>query len=60
MANANQTGRISQVNGQCMAAAGKALDLTFLRMTHEMIEQDAMKDDKGQPQKSDDDELDSE
>ena len=52
-------GRVSQVNGMCMAAAGKALDLTMLRMTQEMIEQEAMQDPKGAPPgKSDDDELD--
>jgi hypothetical protein len=53
-------GRVSQVNGMCLAAAGKALDLTLLRMTQEFIEQEAQKDDKDAPpaKGDDDDQLD--
>lgn len=47
------TGRVSQVNGMCLAATGKALDLTLLRMTLEMIEaaQDAKPGDPKDPKK---------
>src|SRR5262249_28344451 len=53
-------GRVSQVNGMCLAAAGKALDLTILQMTQELIEQEAQKDDKDNPpaKGDDDDQLD--
>ncbi|MCI0638301.1 MAG: zinc-dependent metalloprotease [Gemmataceae bacterium] len=61
-------GRMSQVNGMCMAASGKAMDLTLLRMTYDLMQSELEaqtpagdKDDPKKPKpkpKSDGDELD--
>lgn len=56
------TGRISQVNGLCMAAAGKAFDVALLRMSYEFLEEQEeakdKKEDKTRPKGDDDDNLD--
>jgi hypothetical protein len=57
-------GRVSQMNGMCLASWGKAIDLTILRMTLDMMEMelqkkdDKAKDAKPQPKADDDDNLD--
>jgi hypothetical protein len=53
------TGRVSQVNGLCLAAQGKAFDLAVMRMSQELLLQEEANDNPGQPRaRSDDDELD--
>jgi len=53
------TGRVSQVNGMCLAAQGKAFDLAVMRMSQELLLEEEAKLDPGQPKaKDDDDQLD--
>src|SRR5207247_81695 len=51
-------GRVSQVNGLCLAAQGKAMDLAILRMSQELLLAEENKDNPGESKKSEDDELD--
>lgn len=51
-------GRVSQVNGLCLAAQGKAMDLAILRMSQELLLAEENKDNPGEAKKSEDDELD--
>ena len=56
-------GRTSQVNGMCLAAEGKALELAMLRMTLEMLnaaeeEEGEKKDDKKKDEEKDDEKKD--
>lgn len=46
-------GRTSQVNGLCLAARGKALDLALVRMTLEMLDDDKDKEEKKKEQELD-------
>ncbi len=56
------TGRVSQVNGMCLAARGKAFDLALLSLSMELLEQEQAKlqkpENKEEPKKTDEDELD--
>ena len=52
-------GRVSQVNGLCLAAQGKAFDLALMRMSYDLLLAAEAKDNPDQPKgKSDDDDLD--
>jgi hypothetical protein len=52
-------GRVSQVNGLCLAAQGKAFDLAVMRMSQELLLEEEAKLEAGQPKaKDDDDQLD--
>lgn len=53
-------GRVSQINGLCLAAEGKAFDLALMRMSHELLLlAEEAQDDPNQPKiKSEDDDLD--
>jgi hypothetical protein len=44
-------GRTSQVNGLCLAAEGKALDLELLRMTLELMSEELQEPKKDEPKK---------
>jgi hypothetical protein len=50
-------GRVSQVNGLCLAAQGKAFDVALLRLSQDMLLAEEAKENPDQP-KSKDDELD--
>ena len=56
------TGRVSQVNGGCMAAEGKAFDVALLHLSLDMLMEEEAKEAKGEPSqpktKEEDDELD--
>ena len=51
-------GRVSQVNGLCLAAEGKAFDLAILRMSYDMLLEEENKTNPGQPKTDEDDKLD--
>jgi hypothetical protein len=52
-------GRVSQVNGLCLAAQGKAFDVALLRMSQDLILAQEAKDKPGKAQpKDEDDQLD--
>jgi uncharacterized protein DUF4953/uncharacterized protein DUF5117 len=52
-------GRVSQINGLCLAAQGKAFDLALLRMSQDLLIAEEAKLAPAQPKKQDgDDELD--
>ncbi len=51
-------GRVSQVNGLCLAAEGKAFDLALLRMSADMLLEEEAKNNPGQANKDADDNID--
>jgi hypothetical protein len=51
-------GRVSQVNGLCLAAEGKAFDVALLRMSYDMLLEEEAKNNPGQPKTDEDDNLD--
>jgi hypothetical protein len=51
-------GRISQVNGLCLAAQGKAFDLALMRMSYELLLAAEAQDNPDQPMGKNDDDLD--
>lgn len=53
------TGRVSQVNGLCLAAQGKAFDVALLRLSQDLLRDEEAKDSPEQAQaKNEDDDLD--